>query len=441
MHSIRSRKKTWLVAAGLLPFAAGAASAQDAEKAKQAETTTETVTVGRAKIQAEAEAQAARVEAQAARAGAQAARAQAEADAGRAAAERVRSRLTQTRPEYHLIPGQFDGAPFRAVRGFGMASSRSGVELAEVSDAIRAQVDIPERQGVLVLQVRKGSQADTAGIAVNDILLSVDRKPVRDVRLARALLDQKRDGKVEVKVVRGGEPKTLDYAGPGEETEKAFAEFRGPITIRQNSYWIGVTASPIDDALRSHLTKLDAGAGVIVNDVLKDSPAAKAKVQKNDVLISVDGQPLKGQNELADLVQKSGGEPVQIKLLRAGKPKDVTVTPEKKNVLTLNQVAGPMRIRVDVNDAQTFPFHALPDRPDPGEAAQAYTKLREVITRTEDASTRRIEAELKELNRKLDDLRKAVDESIKAELQKARKDVDKAIKDAKDEASKNDNDD
>src|SRR5262249_28652298 len=60
---------------------------------------------------------------------------------------------------------------------------------------------------------------------------------------------------------------------------------------RKQVTWLGLATDEASEALISQL-RLDPGVGLIVTYVAADSPAAKAGMQKNDVLVECDGQAL-----------------------------------------------------------------------------------------------------------------------------------------------------
>lgn len=90
--------------------------------------------------------------------------------------------------------------------------------------------------------------------------------------------------------------------------------------------WLGVGLSEPDEALVSQLGLKD-GAGLVVTYVAEDSPAAKAGLQKNDVLLALEGQTLVVPAQLQKLVQaRKEGSKVTLELLRGGKQKSVSAT-------------------------------------------------------------------------------------------------------------------
>jgi hypothetical protein len=82
-------------------------------------------------------------------------------------------------------------------------------------------------------------------------------------------------------------------------------------------YWLGV-ALEVEDG------KLEVG------QVLPGSPADKAGLKAEDVLLAGGDAPLKAAEDLQKLVQNSGGKPLALKVARGGKELTVQVTPERR---------------------------------------------------------------------------------------------------------------
>jgi membrane-associated protease RseP (regulator of RpoE activity) len=90
--------------------------------------------------------------------------------------------------------------------------------------------------------------------------------------------------------------------------------------------WLGLAAEEASEALISQL-QLDPGVGLTVTYVAPDSPAAKAGLQKNDVLVEFNGQPLVHPAQLRKLVQvRQPGDVIKLAYYRAGKKETVSAT-------------------------------------------------------------------------------------------------------------------
>jgi S1-C subfamily serine protease len=66
--------------------------------------------------------------------------------------------------------------------------------------------------------------------------------------------------------------------------------------------------------------RTDGGQGAIISSVQPNSPASLAGIRENDIVLSVDGEPIDGQAGLVAAIRDaSPGQTVTIELLRDGK--------------------------------------------------------------------------------------------------------------------------
>jgi serine protease Do len=89
--------------------------------------------------------------------------------------------------------------------------------------------------------------------------------------------------------------------------------------------WLGVRIAPVGDDVAAALG-LAQDSGAMVADVTDGTPAAKAGLQRGDIVTAVNGTEVKDPGDLTRLIATAKpGEEVQIDLLRAGKPTEVSV--------------------------------------------------------------------------------------------------------------------
>jgi predicted metalloprotease with PDZ domain len=100
----------------------------------------------------------------------------------------------------------------------------------------------------------------------------------------------------------------------------------------QASAWLGVTLDRVPSSLGSQLSKIiPNGQGVLVRSVSKDSPAEKAGIKRNDVLLSADDQKLYSAAQLSGLIRSAKPESkVNFKVVTQGKVKQISVTLGKR---------------------------------------------------------------------------------------------------------------
>uniref|UniRef100_A0A7C5AMG9 Zinc metalloprotease n=1 Tax=Desulfobacca acetoxidans TaxID=60893 RepID=A0A7C5AMG9_9BACT len=72
-----------------------------------------------------------------------------------------------------------------------------------------------------------------------------------------------------------------------------------------------------------------------VGRVLEGSPAERAKLQKGDVILSVDGVPVQRWDDLAREIRERGGQPVNLTLRRADQVLQVRLVPEKREAVNV----------------------------------------------------------------------------------------------------------
>jgi membrane-associated protease RseP (regulator of RpoE activity) len=74
--------------------------------------------------------------------------------------------------------------------------------------------------------------------------------------------------------------------------------------------------------------KQPAGRGVFVSGVVPDSPAFAAGLKAGDIILKVDGRPVKAAQEVAtQLGSLASGKPVRLGILRDGEPGNLDFTP------------------------------------------------------------------------------------------------------------------
>lgn len=92
--------------------------------------------------------------------------------------------------------------------------------------------------------------------------------------------------------------------------------------------YLGVVIGPITPE-RSEELGVAPNHGVVVDNVLDDSPAARGGLQQNDVVLSFDGQPVKRVADLQETVERSGADSKhKLQILRAGKSMELQVVVE-----------------------------------------------------------------------------------------------------------------
>ena len=90
--------------------------------------------------------------------------------------------------------------------------------------------------------------------------------------------------------------------------------------------WLGVSIQDLTPELASQFGLGDT-KGVLVSDVMDDSPAKKAGFERADVIVEYDGKPMDSPAHLRNAVaQTAVGKKVTVKIIRDKKPKTIELT-------------------------------------------------------------------------------------------------------------------
>jgi serine protease Do len=89
--------------------------------------------------------------------------------------------------------------------------------------------------------------------------------------------------------------------------------------------WLGVMPQDVDPQM-AELFDADVTEGVVITEVVEDSPAAKAGIERDDIVISFDGKPVRDGVAFRNMVAATDpGEKVDVEVIREGKTKHMTI--------------------------------------------------------------------------------------------------------------------
>jgi membrane-associated protease RseP (regulator of RpoE activity) len=205
------------------------------------------------------------------------------------------------------------------------ANDDVGGDLTPVDASLRAQLSLPQGQGLVVTNVAPEGRAAKVGLKANDILLTLAGTSLAQPNDFLNVLKEKTTGahgndSIELAYLRGGKPATVKIKAEVRVSLAAAAE-------EKPDFYIGTPSTPLDDTFRAHLD-IPAGTGLVVGEVAEGTPAVKAGVKYGDILLAFAGEPLPDVESLRAKIQATGPHPAKLQVLRAGKSMTLTITPE-----------------------------------------------------------------------------------------------------------------
>jgi membrane-associated protease RseP (regulator of RpoE activity) len=288
------------------------------------------------------------------------------------------------------LPGVVDNLAWIAAY-HDQADDPFGATFQPVGDALRAQLGLREGEGLLVASLLGDGPSAQAGLKQHDILISLDGKSVASAEDLAKQLKAAGDGDVALSVLRDGKP--LKF-----KVRPRYRVTFGPAEEKKTEYFIGVSISPADDALRAQLG-LSGSQGVVVTEVVKDSPAEKVGIKVHDVVLEIGGKAIDSAEAMTAQVQAAKDQPTPLKLLRAGKPMTLTVAPAVRQVPTAFKHSA-----FHFYPGQSHVWHQLTNpygNLQGGQNAPAWMPVREPRL---DARIDRLDAELKALREAVEKL-------------------------------------
>jgi len=190
-----------------------------------------------------------------------------------------------------------------------------GVSIQDVSDDIAASVGMEEAIGALVTEPRPDSPAQKAGIQSGDIILSVNGEEIGDARdLARIIGQFSPETAVEVTLWRDGENKSFTVKLATLTEEQALVEPEEEIAPAD-------PLEPKETATGLVLLPNEDGDGLMIMDILPDSPAAEKGFAPGDIVLQANSKPVNtvaAFEKAIEDVRSAGRDTMLIKASRNG---------------------------------------------------------------------------------------------------------------------------
>jgi serine protease Do len=191
-----------------------------------------------------------------------------------------------------------------------------GVNIQNITDDLAVSLNLKSKKGALVSEVVQGSPAEKAGVKRGDVIVACDRKEVADSHEMAALVATLPVGKqVPLRVIRDGKETTLNVKIATLNDREAVAGKAAEETPQGK--W-GLQLQDLSpEAARE--AGLGSGQGVVVTGVLPGSPAEEATLQKGDIVLEVNRQPVKSVEDMKARMAQSGDKGQALLLIQRGR--------------------------------------------------------------------------------------------------------------------------
>ena len=165
---------------------------------------------------------------------------------------------------------------------------RMGVTVQEVTPTLAESFGLDKARGALVSNVDTDGPAAKSGLKAGDVVVGFDGKKIESSGELPAIVAETRPGEtVNVRIVRNGKEQDLKLTVGELQPERTMLA-SGP---SQEQGKLGVTVRPGDK-------------GIVIERA--EGPAAKAGLRAGDIIVGVNGKPVKSVDELKSAVDAAG---------------------------------------------------------------------------------------------------------------------------------------
>ena len=175
---------------------------------------------------------------------------------------------------------------------------RMGVTIQEVNQSLAQSFGLKQAGGALVSSVEPDSPAAKAGLKAGDVILSLNGQAIsRSIDLSGRVAELRPGTTATLGVWRKGVQQEIKVALG--EAKAVVADAGGKAAASGGKLGLAVRPLSPDEQRQAQVQD-----GLLVEDV--SGPAAKAGIQPGDVVLAVNGTPVKTVSELRALTAKSG---------------------------------------------------------------------------------------------------------------------------------------
>ncbi len=199
-----------------------------------------------------------------------------------------------------------------------------GVSIEDLTPEVCKELKTSTKEGVVVTSVKEESPAQKAGLQKNDIIVAVNGHAVSDRwDLLKRIRSEDPGSSVSLSIVRTNEKRTLTAVLEGSDehemrVEPMLGSISPPFYRISESETQGLRLKDLNDQLGEFFGAPN-DRGVLVEEVLHDSPAAVAGFKAGDVIVRVGKDPIEDILDVRNAMRHyDGGDSALVEVLRKG---------------------------------------------------------------------------------------------------------------------------
>ncbi|MGB7747518.1 MAG: Do family serine endopeptidase [Verrucomicrobiia bacterium] len=209
----------------------------------------------------------------------------------------------------------------RLINGDGkVARGYLDISMQSLDAGLAKQFNLPVQNGALVDDVTPGTPAEKAGFKSGDVIVAFNDKEVSDAHsLILSVADCSPGSLATVKLFRDGRTNviTVKLVGLPLDAEKPGGVRTGTrFDSSKTDALNGVTVQDLNQGVRQQLDMPDDLQGALMINVDQDSNSAEAGLQRGDVIVEINRQPVRNAADAVRLGWQAKGDQILLRVWR-----------------------------------------------------------------------------------------------------------------------------
>lgn len=224
----------------------------------------------------------------------------------------------------------------------GSSGSYLGIGVADVTQQMATKLGLEEARGVVVTAVADGSPAQKAGLRVKDVVVAYNGARLEGrQQLTRMVGETPAERTITLSILRGGAAQELKLTTAARRMNPELKLLREGAMAGKNLFilpdlprMVSIYRSPMlgmeTEALSQQMAAFfGVSEGVLVREVIPESPAAKAGMKAGDVIVSIAGEKVSTPAEITSVLRAKSSSPdgLALGIVRNQKKLTLTITP------------------------------------------------------------------------------------------------------------------
>ncbi|MGA2391543.1 MAG: trypsin-like peptidase domain-containing protein [Candidatus Sulfotelmatobacter sp.] len=217
------------------------------------------------------------------------------------------------------IPARIVDFVYHSLRKYGhVHRTEIGAVAQEITPTMAEGLHLGQAWGVIIADVKPDGPAATAGLQIQDIVVTADDRRIETLpQLSSALYLHRLDQVLRMEVLRGSEKKML-FIPAIEEHDPVDQLFDAADAEKNLISRLGIIATDLTSSLRNEIGTLRISTGVVVLGRAVDLITPETGLQTGDIIHSLNTTPIRSMDELRAAVQNlKVNDPVVIQVERS----------------------------------------------------------------------------------------------------------------------------